>query len=126
MKTLLIYALLLSHLCTGLVFASEAHSEAFVSHDATSMAWLSVVQHSHDEHDALQPSHSSHPLGHLADGQQTDVHYEDHHCHGSAHLVGLICGVIAPLTPYRSELFWVRSQAPVQISILPLFRPPIV
>ena len=115
MKKVLIYALLLSHLFTGLVFASETHSEEFVSHDATSMA-LSFVHHSHDEHDASY--HSAHA--------QSDVHYEDHHCHGSAHLVGLICGDIAPLTPDRSTSFWVRSQASVQVYILPLLRPPIV
>ncbi len=115
MKKILIYALLLSHLFTGLVFASEAHSEALVSHDETSMA-LSVVNHSHDEHDAL--SHLNHA--------QNDEHYEDHHCHGSAHLVGLICSAIAPLTLHRRSSTWVRAQAPVQVYILPLLRPPIV
>ena len=116
MKKLLIYALLLSHLCTGLVFASETHSEAFVVHDETGMELLAVVDHLHGDHDASY---------HSAD-MQSDVHYDDHHCHGSAHLVGLICSQLTPLVPLRNLSFLMRSQASVQIFTPPLLRPPIV
>ncbi|MCF6254312.1 MAG: hypothetical protein L3J38_06135 [Thiomicrorhabdus sp.] len=116
MKKLLIYTLLLAHLCTGLVFASDAHSEAFVTHDASGVV-LSVVSHAGHGHDEVQ-----------RDGAYSsdEIHYEDHHCHGSAHLVGLICSQMMPLVPNRNFSFWVRSQAPVSIYTPPLLRPPIV
>ena len=116
MKKLLIYTLLLAHLCTGLVFASDAHSESFVTHDASGVV-LSVVKHvghGHDKvsHDGTYPS--------------DETHYEDHHCHGSAHLVGLICSQMIPLVPDSNVSFLVQSQASVSIYTPPLLRPPIV
>jgi len=119
MKKILIYALLLTHLFTGLVFASDTHSETFVLHDneANEAGLLSA-----SNHDAAH-THDVHSEGGQYYGE---LQYEDHHCHGSAHLVGLIYSQVMPFVSHHSHPFWLRSQASVQVYTPPLLRPPIV
>jgi hypothetical protein len=113
MKKILIYALLFTHLCTGLVFASDTHSEALSVHD---LSGHELVDHTGHDHTFLNSSNTSH----------SDHQYDDHSCHGSAHLVGLMFNQVLPFVPYTGHEFSVRTQAPVYIFTSPLLRPPTV
>ncbi len=70
----------------------------------------------HRDHDHTFLNNSS--------GLHSDHQYDNHHCHGSAHLVGLIYSQVLPFIPFIDHDFSVRSQAPVYVSFSPLLRPP--
>ncbi len=100
MKKILIYLLLLAHLFTGLAFALDTHPEAVVGHDSATID--------------LHYDHSS------------DLQYDDYHCHGAAHLVGLIFTQSTQFMASKHHDFFVQAQIPVHLYIAPLLRPPIV
>lgn len=101
MKKILICLLLLAHLCTGLAFALDTHPEAVLSHDSAKID--------------LHYNHSS-----------SDLQYDDHHCHGAAHLVGLIFSETTLFMTNSRHNFFVKPPTPTHLYIAPLLRPPIV
>jgi len=117
MKKILVYALLFTHLCTGFAFASDTHSEALSLHDVSvhQVSGYEISNHSDHDHIFLNSS----------DGSHSDHQYDNHHCHGSAHLVGLIYSQVLPFISFVDTHFLVRNQSPVYVSTLPLLRPPI-
>ncbi len=104
MKKILIYLLLFVNLSTGLAFAMDIHPEAMAAHSSTSIDLLTVD----NEH---------------SDG---DLHHNDHCCHGSAHLVGLIFSPSTPFVPSNHNDLIMLSQTPTVLYITPLLRPPIL
>ncbi len=99
MKKTLICLLLLAHLFTGLAFALDTHPEVVAGHDSADVA--------------LHYDHSG------------DQQYDDHHCHGAAHLVALIFTQSTPFTARSHHDFFVQIKTPLHLYIAPLLRPPI-
>ncbi|VAW45075.1 hypothetical protein MNBD_GAMMA04-2205 [hydrothermal vent metagenome] len=124
MKKILIYALLLTHICTGLVFASEMHSETLLPHDAAEQKTVVGGEIRHADHTHVVNT-SSHAVDLYAE-PQGGQHYESHHCHGSAHLVGLIYTQALSQPSYAGRHIRVHAQAPVHVYTPPILRPPIV
>ncbi len=105
MKKILIYLLLLLNLGTGLAFAMDIHPEAMAPHSSTTINSLTDAD---DEH---------------SDG---DLHHNDHCCHGTAHLIGLIFSHSTSFAPGNHNNLIRLFQTPTALYITPLLRPPIV
>jgi len=101
MKKTLICLLLLANFCSGLAFALDAHSEAIVGGDLSTMAF--VDQHQPDD----------------------DLHYDDHCSHGAAHLTGIVFEQQLGFLVGQKNQFLALSQTPNNLYITPFLRPPI-
>ncbi len=105
MKKFLICLLLFVNLSTGLAFALDRHPEAMLGHDSTVIDLLTETESDH------------------FDGDQC---FNDHFCHGAAHMLGLIFSQTTPFVASHHGGFVGLSQVPTHLYIAPLLRPPIV
>ena len=106
MKKTLLYLLLLANLCSGLAFAWDPHSETMVEHDAAVVDLVTADQ-----------------LHHYSD---SDLHHDNHCCHGAAHLMGIIHDATTLIAAAgREEHAFAVAAIPFRY-LDPHLRPPIV
>ena len=104
MKRFLTYFLLIANLCSGVALAWDTHPEAMVGHDSIA---INLMDDDHDHSDG-------------------DFHHDDHSCHGSAHLIGILPAVSTPLLDMKSGYRVSTTDTLPSLYIPPLLRPPIV
>ncbi len=104
MKRLLIYPLLLAHLCSGLAFAWDTHPGAMAGHDLVAFD---------------QPAgESTHHTG-------SEPHHDSHSCHGAAHLIGIIHNTAIPVAATGQNEHTIPPSLIPSRYIAPHLRPPI-
>ncbi len=68
----------------------------------------------------------AHELSSFSGEHYAEHSYDEHHCHGSAHLAGLIYSQTRVFSPFTDCHVGVCVQTPVYMPASPLLRPPIV